>query len=427
MTRSFAFVLLTAFAAVIATGAALMVFHQERQKLDEHTPEGSGRDAKQDPDKVTPKQPDATNWTRANPKQHRPVPPPADAWPMFHGAPHLAGVAAGVLPEKPELLWSFKTDGPVVSSAAIFDGKVFVGSDDNNLYALNLADGKKVWVFKTDNEVGSSPCVANGIVYVGNMDGMLFAVDATTGIEKWHYKTEAKIPGSPIAVQVPAPKGTELRILVGSFDNRLHCLDESGKQLWEYNLGQPINGAPAVVDNRIYFGGCDGNLHSVDLATGDGSVRCEAGAPIPGSAAVFEKRAYFGQHTDRVIAADLEHGGLLWSYRDRNFAYFSTPAIADGKIFIGGEDKRLHALNVEDGKAVWTFSTQGRINGSPVVCGERVYFGSSDGRMYAVTLDDGKETWSYEIGQEIAASPAIAAGRLVIGSADGLVYCFGKK
>src|SRR6266568_6329568 len=78
-------------------------------------------------------------------------------WQMFRGNPPLTGVAAGNLPDKLSLLWSFKTGGPVKSSAAIVDGRVFIGSGDGQVYALELGGGKKVWAAKTGGPVDSSP------------------------------------------------------------------------------------------------------------------------------------------------------------------------------------------------------------------------------------------------------------------------------
>ena len=68
---------------------------------------------------------------------------PGGDWPMFRGGPALTGVAAGSLPERLSLLWTFKTAGPVKSSPAIVQDRVFIGSDDGNVYALTLADGKQ--------------------------------------------------------------------------------------------------------------------------------------------------------------------------------------------------------------------------------------------------------------------------------------------
>src|SRR5437879_7978735 len=98
-------------------------------------------------------------------------------WPMFRGGPALLGVAEGSLPDKLSLLWTFKTGGAVKSSAAIAQGKVFVGSGDEMVYALDFANGKNVWTFKTGGAVESSPLVLEQRVYVGSSDGALYALE----------------------------------------------------------------------------------------------------------------------------------------------------------------------------------------------------------------------------------------------------------
>jgi outer membrane protein assembly factor BamB len=102
-------------------------------------------------------------------------------WPMFRGGPALAGIAGDTLPDRLDLLWTFKTAGPVKSSAAIVQDRVFIGSDDGNVYALTLADGKKVWEFKTGGGIESSPLALEGKVYVGSSDAFLYALEAGTG------------------------------------------------------------------------------------------------------------------------------------------------------------------------------------------------------------------------------------------------------
>ncbi len=122
----------------------------------------------------------------------------AESWPMFRGGPALLGVSASPdLPAHPKLLWTFKTAGPVKSSAAIADGRVVIGSNDGNIYALDLANGKKIWAFKTGGAVESSPLVLDGRVFVGSADDSLYALDAATGKLLWKYETGDKILGSP--------------------------------------------------------------------------------------------------------------------------------------------------------------------------------------------------------------------------------------
>src|SRR5262245_36154837 len=145
----------------------------------------------------------------------------AEPWPMFRGDPSLRGVAGGALPKKLEPLWNFKTEGPVKSSAAIVDGRVYVGSNDGQVYALDFATGQKLWAFKTDGPVESSPLVLDGVVYVGSSDSYLYAINADSGKQRWKYQTGEKILGAPNWIKAD---GTN-RILVGSYDFKLHCVD----------------------------------------------------------------------------------------------------------------------------------------------------------------------------------------------------------
>src|SRR5882724_9258268 len=140
--------------------------------------------------------------------------PTASSWPMFRGGPALLGVAAVKLPKDIALLWSFKTQGPVKSSPAIVDGRVFIGSDDGHLYAMDLKTGVKLWDFKTDAAVESSPLVLNGTVFFGSTDASLYAVETASGKLRWKHTTGDKILGAPNWVQ--SPKGGATWILIGS-------------------------------------------------------------------------------------------------------------------------------------------------------------------------------------------------------------------
>ena len=55
------------------------------------------------------------------------------------------------------------------------NGVVYVGSLDNNVYALKASTGALLWKYTTGYWVGSSPAVANGVVYVGSYDGNVYA------------------------------------------------------------------------------------------------------------------------------------------------------------------------------------------------------------------------------------------------------------
>ena len=77
----------------------------------------------------------------------------------------------------------------VNSSPAVANGVVYVGSDDNNVYALNASTGALLWSYTTGSTVVSSPAVANGVVYVGSSDDNVYALNASTGALLWSYTT----------------------------------------------------------------------------------------------------------------------------------------------------------------------------------------------------------------------------------------------
>lgn len=347
-------------------------------------------------------------------------------WPMFRGNPSLTGIAEGKLPDGLTKLWEFKTGGPVKSSAAIVGNRVYIGSGDEKLYALKLEDGSKIWEFKTQGSVESSPLVLDGKVYFGSEDSSLYAVDAREGKLVWKYLTGDKILGGPNWMK--SPKGDTKWVIAGSYDFKLHCLDAiTGKSNWVYESSNYINGTPAVANGQTVFGGCDALIHVISLTDGSKVKEFDAGAYIAGSAALIGRFAYVGHYENEFLCFDLEKGTNVWHYHDRNFSYFSSPAVTEKEVIFGGRDKRLHCVKRDDGTPLWTFATQGKVDSSPVVVGDRVVVGSDDGFLYVVSLSSGKQLWSYEIGRPVNGSPAVVEGKIVVGSEDGRVYCFGAK
>ena len=75
--------------------------------------------------------------------------------------------------------------------------KVYVGSFDHKIYALNSSTGDEIWTFNTAGEVYSSPAVFNGVVYVGSFDHLIYALNASTGIQLWNFTTGGAIFSSP--------------------------------------------------------------------------------------------------------------------------------------------------------------------------------------------------------------------------------------
>ena len=74
----------------------------------------------------------------------------------------------------------------------------------------------------------------------------------------------------------------------------------------------------------------------------------------------------------------------------------SAIGLGQGVVFVASKDSHtLHALDRKDGKELWTYTAEGRIDSPPTVCGEMVLFGSAHGRVYCLRAADGELVWRF--------------------------------
>lgn len=355
----------------------------------------------------------------------KPAPDTATDWRQFRNTPGLTGVTTASLPEPLRLLWTYDAGAPVESSAAIVEGLVYVGTGDGDLIALDVATGRLKWKYKASSaDVGigsSSPAVAGNTVFVGDLAGVLHAVDIATGAARWTYKTESEIKSSPVVV--------DGKVLVGSYDGRLYALAAAtGRLLWKAATGNYVHATPAVWNGVAYFGGCDEIFHGVRLRDGASVVSLNVHAYTAASPAIVSGTAYFGTFANEVIAVDVSARRVRWRFSDpdRQFPFYSSAAVSDNLVIVGGRDKLIRAISTSSGKQVWSFASRARVDSSPAVTADRVVVGSGDGKLYVLDLRTGKPVWEFDAGAAITASPAIAPGRIVISNSDGKIYGLGK-
>jgi outer membrane protein assembly factor BamB len=344
-------------------------------------------------------------------------------WPMHRGNPRLDGCSSMSAMDAPKEEWSFSAGKPVKGGAAIGSSKVYVGDDAGLVHALDLDSGKEQWAFKTEGPVEATPLLLNGLVLVGSGDGKLYALESANGAKRWEYVTGDKIMGG--ANTAKAPDGWADWIFVGSYDAQLHCVDAAtGKEVWTLATDNYINGTPALLPGgELIFGGCDAQLRIVSTANGKQVREIEAEAYVASSVAVApDGGAYVGHYGNLVLGLDVKEAKVSWRYRDRNFPYVSSAAVAGERVFIGGGDKRLHCIERATGRGIWQFATRGKVDGSPVVCDQTVVVGSADGRLYGIAVADGQERWVVDLGSPVSASPAVSDGWIIVGTEDGVVH-----
>jgi outer membrane protein assembly factor BamB len=211
-------------------------------------------------------------------------------------------------------------------------GRIFVGSSDQGLYALRADDGQKLWRFETLGFVQCAPLydASEDALYFGSNDGALYKVNAKNGALIWRFMTNAEVARRPVL------EGGTLYV-TNANDTVLAIESGNGKLLWHQHrtpaAGMEVAGysGAAVFHGKVYAGFSDGTVAAFDARTGaerwqpvDLAAEAEQtlgqvpeqldvdSTPIPDtlpSGAVV----YVSNYAAGVYALDAETGTQVWS------------------------------------------------------------------------------------------------------------------
>ena len=71
--------------------------------------------------------------------------------------------------------------------------------------------------------------------------------------------------------------------------------------------------------------------------------------------------------------------------------------VAGGKVFVAGVDAHtVYALGADDGKRVWSYTADARVDSPPTVYKGLAIFGSADGRVYCLRASGGALAWRFD-------------------------------
>lgn len=347
------------------------------------------------------------------------------AWPTYHGAYTLTGVADTSLPDRPALLWRFKAGGPVDATPVSAEGRIYFTSARGRIFALDL-HGRRVWMAEiTEDSFSAPPMYTDGSVIVGSRSGRLHAYGATTGKVKWTYDVGGSILGTANRVNLAGDgKGV---VVISQADGAIHCVNlTTGKGVWKTGGVDRCDGSASVSDGRIVMGSCASALHvfSVDQPKKRVDIPLGKDCQVAGGVALSGQLAFAGTRSGNVCAVDVVAGKILWTNRDSKNETFTTPAVNGRRVVVGSDDGHVYCLDRATGLKVWKFDT-GDSPSSPVIAAGRVVV-SSGGAVFMLDLKSGRKTWTHDVSDWIT-SPAVAHGRLIVGTDDGTVTAFGRK
>lgn len=377
----------------------------------------------------------------------------AKQWPGFRGPFGLGRVRRTSIPLKWDgntglnILWKTRIPKPGFNSPVVWNDRVFMSGadkDSREVYCFDGDTGKLSWTREVGVVPGSPPELPEVSDDTGfaaptvAVDGRrVFAIFATGNIvsldfdgnRQWarHLRNPANMYGHASSL---ITHGGMVFVQIDDDDGRhLLGLDaESGRTVWEEtNEQEPCWSSPILA--RI--GGkaqlvLNGNplVCGYDPMTGDliWEVECMSGdvAPSPASdgGLVFATMAY------AVLAAIKPEDGarIVWQ-TDEGLPDVSSPAAADGLLYVPGDGGVLTCYEAASGAKLWKKEFDEGFYSSPVIVNGRVFL--TDLKGVTVVFKAGREYEQLaknELGEAVSSTPAFVNGRIYIRGQENL-FC----
>ncbi len=257
-------------------------------------------------------------------------------------------------------LWNFAT--PYLStyaSPAVFDGVVYTSASDTNVYALNAATGSKIWSFPTNGTILSAPAIDNDLVIVSSsnmnwaIDSNVYALHASMGSLAWNFTGKSRFCASPAIA--------DGMVFVGSEDGYLYALNEStGVKLWSYaaklwsydGYGYRAGGyvgSATITNGRVYFAAENENtssltnIYALDEETGAKIWTYHMSGFVNGAVVVAGNEVFLTGNDRYIYALNAQTGCEVWKYMTGS-GFMSSPSIANGTVYVGSDDGSLYGI-----------------------------------------------------------------------------------
>ena len=335
-------------------------------------------------------------------------------WPTFRYDRQRTGYlpVKGIKPPF-KRVWKYGDKPLLEFPPIVVEGVLYFVDNDGHAYALKAKDGRRIWHRRIAALNAATPTYADGRLYIVNMQpGQVMALRAKDGRRIWKRSLPCRSESSPVVVHG--------RVYFGCENGVMYALRaKNGREVWSTSVAGAIKAAPAYSDGTLYVGDYGGAMTAIRAK--NGAIRWQTQALGPGlgqpgsfysTPAVAYGRVYVGNNDSRVYSFDADTGELAWTHSTGNWVY-SGPTVAKvpgtpPTVYIGSFDGNVYALHAKSGAVRWTFPMGGRVIGSLSVIGRTVYAATFDGtNTYGISAKSGRKTFSFHTG---AYMPAVSDG-----------------
>ena len=293
--------------------------------------------------------------------------------------------------------WTTQVRGENAPTATLFGGGV--SYDNGRIYATNGAGyaaaldantGAVIWMVRPGGPLRGAPTIANDNVYVVSQDNQLFALNPADGAVRWTGAGAVEQAG---VFGTAAPAAAQGTVVAGFSSGELHAYRyENGQPVWQDALSRTsistsvtslsdIDADPVIDQGRVYAVGQGGRMVAIELITGQRIWEINlAGTATP------------------WVAGD-------WIFVVTDEAQLLAIARATGKVRWMTQLPRWRDMEDEKGRVAWT---------GPILAGDRLIVANSLGQIANVSPYDGTIHSTMPTGMPITLPPVVAGGTMYV-------------
>lgn len=375
--------------------------------------------------------------------------PAYDGWRMDRREPELTAADDESISSTIGLRWRVDAGAAVRFSPIIGYGRVFVGTDGNELRALSPITGSSLWTYRAGGKISTGGAVQMlrdidyPIIWFTAEDGFLYALNAENGTALWNLPGAATTWNSAPGYQVPR----HVFYLFGNgISSTLRAVNAvTGAVWWEHSVGNITTATPMVIHSQdvLIQGVTQGGTVVKAYRTTDGTPLWTLSATSPaagpytsGTYGSFRDRLYISLESASVEAYNVTNQLRVWRTGlpgggpVSGLAIKQIPDATDGIVF-ATQDAHIYALEARTGKILWSAAHSGnqvdpttRRTPMPAVYGSFVFHVEDGRRLVARRVHDGDVRWNFSLDDTVIGSPAVANGLIVVATKAGTVYGF---
>ena len=359
------------------------------------------------------------------------------SWPMWRKTPSHSAIGQSG-PTNLTLRWKYATNGAVISSPSIVSGRLYVGSQDKNIYCLDARSGGFIWNFSTSRRLQSSPAVVDGRVYVGPDDGNVYCLDAYNGSLIWKKYAGGYISANFASSVIlrSSPTVVNDRVYVGSLDTNVYCFDSNNGDIeWTYKTEGYITSSPTVADGSVYVISQEpdsGVLYKLDANIGSliwketlpYQLTFMGGTDMHASPTVGDDMVFASSNTQEYYGINAATGDIEWTYRDETALEFiiCSTIYKDGLLFL--IDKfSIVCVNAGNGQPIWSTYLGEELYVSPSYADNKLYVVTDQRSVYVLNATNGDKLGHFSTSSNSWSAPSIYEGKVYVGSNDWNIYC----